>query len=280
MATALHTSFVTTPDRRRSHPLADRRPVALFVAIAFALSWWPVLGRLGNPEAAVVIPIGPSIAGVLVVGWRARRRGLAVMWDAERRTQVGAWWWALLIPVVIALAASGLSIVIGASPPTAEDVAMSAALVALLPLTMLVAGPLGEELGWRGFLLPYLLQTRSPIRATFTLLPVWLAFHLPLVATNPSRYGLSWAVVIAALAVTMTWLHVRTGGSLRLAVVFHAAVNTGAAASIQAFGEHDQALVAAVTAALWLAVGSAVALGPLRHHHQPNHDTTREGTHR
>jgi membrane protease YdiL (CAAX protease family) len=280
VAIALQANGPTAPDRRQVHRLADRQPVGLFIAIAFAMSWWPALGRVGNPESAVVIPIGPSIAGVLVVGWRARRHGLAVLWDTERGTRVGTWWWALLIPVGIALGASGLSILLGATAPNADDVAMSAVLVALLPLTMLVAGPLGEELGWRGFLLPHLLQTRTPWRATLTLLPVWLAFHLPLVATNPSRYGLPWAIVIAALAITMTWLHEGTGGSLRLAVVFHAAVNTAASASIQAFSDQDQALVAAVTAGLWLAVGGAVALGPLRPHPQPNHHTTHEGTHR
>jgi len=58
----------------------DRRPgfwtaVAVYLVLAYALSWWPALGRIGNPDSAVVIPIGPSIAGLVVAGWVAGRDG-------------------------------------------------------------------------------------------------------------------------------------------------------------------------------------------------------------
>ena len=278
MTIALTENCRTQVRARRRQRLADRHPVALFTVLAFALSWWPAVGRFGNPESAVVVPIGPSVAGALVIGWRARRHGLGELARAERQSHVGRWWWALTIPVGIAFAAAPLSIVLGAEPPSSKSVATSAVLIVLLPLTMVVAGPLGEELGWRGFLLPHLLQARPPLRAALAVLPIWLAFHLPLVLTNPSRYGLPWAMVIAGLALTMTWLHLRTDGSLRLAVVFHAAVNTVAAASIQAFDDQDQALVAAVTAAVWLLVGLAVALGPLHPRPEQNHHRTNEGT--
>ncbi len=40
------------------------------------------------------------------------------------------------------------------------------------------AGPIGEELGWRGYALPRLLQLRSPIAATSILAAFWTVFHL------------------------------------------------------------------------------------------------------
>lgn len=257
----METSHRPMSIRRR---LARRHPVAVFTALAFGLSWWPALGRFDNPESAVVVPIGPSIAGLLLLRWQSGRRGLGEVVRTERMSHVGHRWWTLLIPVGIAASAAPTAVLLGASPPAASDAAMSGLLFALLPLTLVVTGPLGEELGWRGFLLPHLLRTRTPLAATATLVPIWLAFHLPLVITNPSRYGLPWAIIIGSLAVTMTWLHLRTGGSLRLAVAFHAVTNTSAAAGIQAFSDGDQPLVAAVTAALWLLIAVVIALGPLR----------------
>lgn len=42
-------------------------------------------------------------------------------------------------------------------------------------------------------------------------------------------------LTLAGVAVTMTWLHLVTGGSVALAVVFHAAVNTTTAGTLQLF---------------------------------------------
>ena len=80
MTIALTESSTTEVPARRRQRLADRHPVALFTTLAFALSWWPAIGRFGNPESAVVIPIGPSIAGTLVIGWQ---RG-ATAWASWR----------------------------------------------------------------------------------------------------------------------------------------------------------------------------------------------------
>ena len=89
MTIALTESSRTEVPIRRRERLADRHPVALFTTLAFALSWWPAVGRFGNPESAVVIPIGPSIAGALVIGWRTRRHGLGELARAEHRSHVG-----------------------------------------------------------------------------------------------------------------------------------------------------------------------------------------------
>jgi uncharacterized protein len=57
----------------------SRHQLLLFIVLAYGLSWWPVLSRLANPESAPVLPVGPSIAALLVVGWvygRPARRAL------------------------------------------------------------------------------------------------------------------------------------------------------------------------------------------------------------
>jgi membrane protease YdiL (CAAX protease family) len=136
---------------------------------------------------------------------------------------------------------------------------------AALPLTAIVSGPLGEELGWRGFLLPHLLQRYSAIAATALLVPMWLAFHLPLSIVNPDRYGPLWALNVTGIAITMTWLHLRTAGSVLLAVVFHAVANTSTGAAVMLFPEDERPVPWAIATGMWLLVAAAVVWGPLRH---------------
>lgn len=93
--------------------------------------------------------------------------------------------------------------------------------------TLLLA--LGEELGWRGYLLP-LLQTRySATVASLVLGTFWFLWHLSLrnlsVGGN-SGFPLSlWAVSIVTTAFVYTWLFNNTDGSVLAVTVFHGLLN-------------------------------------------------------
>jgi uncharacterized protein len=254
--------------RRPPHSLTGQ--LLLYLTLAYALSWWPwPLSDLRiNPDAALMIPIGPSMATVVLVLWVHGRRGGRDLLRSLLHVRIGQWWLVLLLPVLIAAGAAMLAVVGGAPAPGGDDVAQAVAAAAItLPLIMVVGGPLGEELGWRGFVLPTLLKRHGPIAATLILTPMWIAFHLPWILNEPAQYGPAWALAILGMALTMTWLYMRTRGSLALAVVFHAVINTSTAAAIQLFPERDRALAWGIAAALWLLTGLVAAsriMGPAR----------------
>lgn len=255
------------------HPMDDAPPrsrrlrwqLVLFLALAYALSWWPAFGLLTNPDAAPMIPIGPSVAALVVVAGVYGRPAVRALLRATVKARIGRWWWTAAIPFAVAAATATLTVFAGGAAPSGADVAMAAttALVTL-PLVLVLNGPLGEELGWRGYVLPLFLRRHSPIMATLLLIPLWIAFHLPLILTSPEKFGLLWAGTVVGMAFTMTWLHLGSGGSVLLAVVFHAVVNTSTPAAIRLFSEGDQLLAVRATAALWLLTGAAIAVGPLR----------------
>jgi uncharacterized protein len=99
------------------------------------------------------------------------------------------------------------------------------------PLSFLRAfstGPLGEESGWRGFLLPKLLEGYTPLTASLILGVLWGLWHLPLyikvMLATPSlaaRFMLS--TVGYSVLITILFLHTRY--SVLLAMVFHYAIN-------------------------------------------------------
>ena len=79
------------------------------------------------------------------------------------------------------------------------------------------AGPIGEELGWRGYALPRLLQLHSPIAATSILSIFWTVFHLVAFlspGTRQSGMSFVWFILfVFSLAFIMTWLYMNTGGN-------------------------------------------------------------------
>jgi membrane protease YdiL (CAAX protease family) len=261
-ASTLHPPTPTTRPARRA-----RWQIAVFVAIAYGVAWLPALGRLDNPAAAVVLPVGPSLAALIVVGWVSGWTGLRALLRSTVDVRIGRWWWGAAVPVPVAAATAVIAALAGAGQPSGTDILSAWAAFVTLPLTLIVAGPLGEELGWRGYLLPHLLRRHAPITATLLLLPVWVGFHLPLMFAIPDRYGVWWVLTIAGFAVTMTWLHLRSGGSVLLAVVFHGVANTATGAAIQLFAEPERIVAARVAAILWLLVGVVVAALALRKRH-------------
>ena len=88
----------------------------------------------------------------------------------------------------------------------------------------------GEEIGWRGFILPRLQARYSLIVSSIILGLIWGLWHLPknLAAWDPQEYSL-FMVRITADALLYSWLFQNTRGSLFVTSIFHAVQNTSGA---------------------------------------------------
>lgn len=88
----------------------------------------------------------------------------------------------------------------------------------------------GEEIGWRGFALPRLLERFDPWSASAVLGVMWALWHLPLFyLPGMPQYGTpfsSYFPYLISLSIVLTVLAQKTGGSVAVATVFHGAVNT------------------------------------------------------
>ena len=111
---------------------------------------------------------------------------------------------------------------------------------ALLPLYLwaaLRAGPLGEELGWRGFLLPKLQHSFSPVKSSLIIGVIWTCWHIPLffapigtaVSGAPVTIGSVsfFFLFVTCLACIYTWLVNRSKGSVLIAILIHLCFNAG-----------------------------------------------------
>jgi len=111
-----------------------------------------------------------------------------------------------------------------------------------IPTVLLIgiyAGPLGEELGWRGFLLPELQKQFSSLKSAIVIGVVWFLWHVPLwwapfgtlVSGEPlaAMPILTYLVMLICLSIIITWLVNRSNGSVLIAILFHLSVNAGIA---------------------------------------------------
>lgn len=142
---------------------------------------------------------------------------------------------ALLILPLTALAGVILAVLLGQSVPEPAIAGHSwqvwiPALLSSFLLTVFFSGGICEELGWRGFLLPELQKRFSPLTSSLIIAPIWTFWHLPIYLNGirPVAGLVPFFAMVIILSIIFTWLYNRTGGSVLLVVLLHAAVNNHA----------------------------------------------------
>jgi hypothetical protein len=135
----------------------------------------------------------------------------------------------------------------------------------IVPFAILISTPVqsGEEIGWRGFALPRMAQALGLGRASIILGIIWATWHLPLFFLPGSdtyhQSFIVYVIQVTALSVAMAWLWERTGRSLLLTMLMHAAVNntqdivpSAVSGGTKTFGIAASALSWLAAAVLWI----------------------------
>ena len=93
---------------------------------------------------------------------------------------------------------------------------------------LIFGGPLGEEIGWRGYVLPKLEERFSPITSSIIVGIIWTCWHLPMFYFNIAGYNISFVsyfVETIYLSFIFTFLYNKTKGSLFTVILFHTVDN-------------------------------------------------------
>lgn len=87
----------------------------------------------------------------------------------------------------------------------------------------------GEEMGWRGYVLPRLQAKYNALVSSLIVGVIWSVWHLPKFlgsGGNSDKSFIWFTVAHLGLAVLYTWLYNNTRGSLLMTTLFHATQNT------------------------------------------------------
>jgi membrane protease YdiL (CAAX protease family) len=170
----------------------------------------------------------PALVAVGMTAWAEGRTGVTTLlrrisiWSVDARLYLFA---LTFFPVVKIAVAVGFRLISGAWPEFNPDswLVMAASVVLSTPMQS------GEEIGWRGYLLPKLSARVGLPRASIIVGVIWGAWHLPfflIAGTDKSGQSLPvYVLAVTALSVAMAWLYWRARGSLLLTMLMHAAVN-------------------------------------------------------
>lgn len=206
----------------------------LFTLLAFGISWglWVVAAIAAGPLRELTLAagtFGPAVAALVVLGREdgrsAVRHGMAKLVrlrGAGRATGLAA-----VAPVGLAAMAVGVDRALGGE--TVIEWPPLWAVPVVVVYVLVLGGPLGEELGWRGYLLPRLEERTGALVATLVLAAVWTVWHLPLFSISGTVQTLVplwlFAVQIFVLSFVYTWLVHRVRHSLAPALALHTSSN-------------------------------------------------------
>lgn len=214
-------------------------PLKYFV-LAFSFTWafwWLAVlderGLISLPIPAVLIgAFGPMVAAVAVTAQESGRAGLRTLLGRVVRWRVAPVWYgvALLGPILLYLAAMAMHALLGGQPPDLLALVGTLPLVLVLSVYFLIVVGLGEEVGWRGYALPVLQARYGALLSSVILAVAWALWHLPLffnpsVGTYSDLPFVLWLAFLVPVAILITWVFNSTGGSVLMAMIFHAVLN-------------------------------------------------------
>ena len=243
-----------------------RRPLPAFFALTFGITWglgacfalFPaqltaVFGKVSVTNPLFILAVyAPSISAIVVTGFIDGAAGIRRLLGGFLRWRIGIQWYlAILVGIpMLSVIAILINAAITRTPlgidhwyqlfllgPTGHWIADAAGTGGLGSVVLVILGsffadpgPLGEELGWRGFALPRLLNGRSALSAGVILGIIWGAWHLPafLIGGTPQN-SMSFPLFmigVVGISILITWAFKGTRGSVLSAVLIHWTFNT------------------------------------------------------
>ena len=232
--------------------LVNKYPIGSFLILNYLISWsflYPsyqlILSNDGITPLALIGLIGaygPTIAAVIIQVMIDK----STVRDLLKKVitfKVGwqPYLWVILFPILI-------YVIVYAASLAYQGETIEFHLVAGLssiPIWFLLAlpfGPMGEELGWRGFMLPKLLEKYSPLMSSVLVGLAWGIWHLASFtfpgAALPEYFDVNLGTIglyclnTVALSFFYTYIHLRSRGSVFLAILLHAFFNAASSIAV------------------------------------------------
>jgi membrane protease YdiL (CAAX protease family) len=232
----------TRPAMNQSSSFLKLHSLIIGILLMFALTWPIDLANSG------VLPIQFPFIVALFLGWGFVLAAVIMTWLTLGRPAVVTllrryllwrvgWEWYLvaflLVPILLLLGVI-LNAAITQTPPDfsasmAYQIFRGAANLSLFipPFFLIDLLTNGEEIGWRGYILPRLQVRHGALISSLIIGVIWGFWHLPKYLPDLDLVAFGWFMVhIMAFSVLLTWLYNNTKGSLLLVTICHASSNT------------------------------------------------------
>lgn len=253
-----------------------------FFVLSFVFSWavwgamlaFPLPGDLMLPML-ILGASGPTFAAIYLVHRYGNAEAKRDFWSRVVSFKRIGWAWYLVIllifPAIYLLGYFIYSYFGGVQPPVAGMFSGldSFSAILLFAFVMVFAGPVSEELGWRGYVLDPLQQKYGSVIGSFILGIFWILWHLPLffiegTSQHAKGFGYqfwSWSFQLIMLSFVFTWVYNNTNRSILGAILLHLMANLAYPTNLEPTGEliFTAIRVLVVLAIIWAWKRNAVA---------------------
>lgn len=212
----------------------------VFVAVAYGVSWatWAPLvlaarrGSAASPYFHLVGGLGPAVGAVVAaaLGGRGSSSVLVSRLDPRRSRPI---WLAVAVlgPIAVHALASVVLGLAGHPWPKWETLGVSREYPDLGRVPYWAANIVfygfGEEVGWRGYLLPRLQARHNALVSALIVAVVWAIWHVPLFwfaagmrAMGPAEVA-GWFFSLVTGSILLTWLFNSSRGCVTAVALFH-----------------------------------------------------------
>lgn len=224
------------------------RHLWLFFGLTYGLSWtiWLTYILSGQtidglrPDLVIACSI-PSLTGILLTCLTFNHTQRADFWKRVVSVKlIGLRWFIVIMCLFPLLLVLGVMTgkLFGGEIPSLQGAGQLLTQPGALFLYIggnIIGGPLGEELGWRGFALDHLQRKYRALVASLILGVVWAAWHLPLfLIKGTPQHGMGlgtfffwlWILQVICFSVLITWVYNNTHRSILSAVLMHFMINS------------------------------------------------------
>jgi len=212
------------------------RGVTRYFLLTYAMTWVCFAASMLQALSAVRQPLlligafAPMLVAIALT-WRADGgAGARALLGRLGRWRVGVRWYVFALGYMLAIkgaVAVTYRLMYGTWPAIGTQPWYQ--LLLLVVVAGIIGGPLGEEVGWRGYALPRLAERFGLARASLLLGAVWALWHAPLFfIPGGDQLGqalLPYVLRVIGMSVALAWGYQGTGGSLLLCVLMHSAIN-------------------------------------------------------
>lgn len=205
--------------------IARRHSLVLFFSLTVLLTWGLIPLMKLSPILAIAGLMTPAAAAWIVM-WLGEGRFGSIRLGRRLSIWKVDWPWyiaAAALPATLSLIAALIGSALSARGPTSGPPELQP-ITPIVLIVLIIA--IAEEIGWRGYALPKLLESFPPLAAAVILGLMWGVWRIPLFSLpgmppldTPLGAYLVYSVAFSAI---YTWLYQGTRGSVPLAALMHA----------------------------------------------------------
>jgi membrane protease YdiL (CAAX protease family) len=201
-----------------------------FITLTFAISLAgfacvALIPAARSPDSVIGLPFwlimvwGPSLAAILI-SWRDGQL-MELLGRVVKTSTIPLSAWVLVVaPIALLL------LLRPSAPEDTTQIGMG--LVVAMVAFNLILGPLGEELGWRGYFQEELNQQVGWLEASLLIGVIWFVWHLPLWAVDSPHAQIApslFAGHVMCYAIIIGAAYTLSSGSILPAILIHLTLN-------------------------------------------------------